>query len=333
MLLFLLIKINLFLFYTKYMFLLDICLYLFCFLVLWVGAGFIISSVDRLSKRLKISSFALSFFVLGLLTSIPELAVGLTAMADYKPDIFFGNLIGGSIVIFLLILPVLAIFGNGIKLNSQLSDKNLIFSFLVIVSPLIALIDQKISFIEGISFVVLYGVLFYFIESSKGVFDNNHTNVLHTRSYSYFDILKILFGVVLVFISSNLIVGKTIFFAESLNIPVFYISLIIVSLGTNLPEISIVLRSVIYRKKDIAFGDYLGSASANTLLFGLFTLLYSQPLEAKQNFLPVLLLFSFSLGLFYFFSRSKRDISRKEGFFLLGIYILFQIFELSRLIT
>ena len=47
---------------------------------LWIGAGLIVSSTEKLSHRLKLSSFLVSFFLLGFATSVPEIAVGITAV-------------------------------------------------------------------------------------------------------------------------------------------------------------------------------------------------------------------------------------------------------------
>ena len=84
-------------------------------------------SVDRLAHKLHLSSFAVSFFLLGILTSVPEISVGVNSLIERKPEIFVGNLIGGIIVIFLLIIPVLAVFGNGVKLTHQMSRDHLVF--------------------------------------------------------------------------------------------------------------------------------------------------------------------------------------------------------------
>ncbi len=301
--------------------------FLLSFFAILVGANLIVKSIDRFSHKLKLSSFAVSFFLLGILTSIPEFAVGLTAVSEGKPEIFAGNLIGGVAVIFFFIIPILAIFGNGIRLNTQLNNKNLIFSFLAMMAPLFVIYDMRITNVEGILLIFAYLFLFYLIEKDKGVFDGKNTQILNTHSYSFTDILKILLGVGLVFVSSNIIVQETIVFAQKLNVSTFYISLIALSIGTNLPEISLAVRSIISRKKDIAFGDYIGSAAANTFLFGLFTLITKGEVVTSTNFIKTFLLIGFGLLMFYYFTRSKRDISRKEGMMLLAFYAVFIIVE------
>src|SRR3989338_7653254 len=103
----------------------NISYFIFALMVLWLGSGLIVYSLDNIARRLEISAFAVSFFVLGFLTSLPEIAVGINAILDKTPEIFVGNLLGGQIIIFLLIIPMLAILGNGVILSHQLTASKL----------------------------------------------------------------------------------------------------------------------------------------------------------------------------------------------------------------
>lgn len=312
------------------MLLLNLVLYGLAFYLIWLGSGLIINSVSKLSERLKLPSFAVSFLLLGLLTSTPEFSVGLQSIADNDPEIFVGNLIGGIAVLFLLVIPALAIFGKGINLRHELDKPTLAFALLTILTPSVVVVDGKVSMLEGVMLVFLYGVLAFLVQRKNGLFDKSNSRLLNAKSYSHKDVLKIILGIALVFLSSSIIVDKTVYFADIFNISTFYIGLIIVSLGTNIPEISIALRSVVEGKKDIAMGDYLGSAAANTLLFGIFTILNGGEVIIVDNFLVTLLFIAFALSVFYFLSYRKKYISRTNGFMLLGVYVLFVFFELVR---
>src|SRR3990167_10571138 len=142
-----------------YLMIVQLLLYIVSFLLIWYSAGLIVTSVDRLAHKLNLSAFAVSFFLLGILTSVPELSVGINSLIERKPEIFVGNLIGGIIVIFLLIIPVLAVFGNGVKLTHQMSRDHLVFALFVIVIPSIFTLDGSISQVEGLLSVFLYAVL------------------------------------------------------------------------------------------------------------------------------------------------------------------------------
>jgi cation:H+ antiporter len=307
----------------------SLILYILSFGAIWFGAGLIIKSVDKIARKLRLSSFAVSFFVLGLLTSIPETAVSINAVIDHKPEIFVGTLLGGIVVIFLFIIPLLAILGKGVKLNHDLDNKNLIGLLAVIAAPGLVVIDHKVTNLEGILLILAYVIIFYFIQRKHGVLEENNTEILSTKSYSFLDLAKVAAGIGIVFVSSRFIVDQTLSFADILGIPAFYISIIVLSLGANIPEISIAVRAIISGKKDIAFGDYLGSAAANALLFGIFTLVNDGEVFTFDSFIITFVFIVSGLGLFYNFAQSKEDISKKEGLILLGIYIIFVLFEIG----
>ncbi|KXK10424.1 MAG: putative calcium/sodium:proton antiporter [Microgenomates bacterium OLB23] len=101
----------------------NIVIYIISFIAIWYGAGLIIASITKFSTRLKLSPFTFSFVFLGILTSIPEFSVGLQAVVNGDPEIFVGNLLGGVVALFLLVIPLLAIFGKGISLKHELNKK------------------------------------------------------------------------------------------------------------------------------------------------------------------------------------------------------------------
>src|SRR3989338_3302472 len=88
--------------------------------MVWVASGLVVNGVEKFSRDTRISTFAMSFLILGVLTSLTEISVGLNAVIDEKPSVFAGNLIGGSFVILLLIVPLLAIFSGGVMLKHRL---------------------------------------------------------------------------------------------------------------------------------------------------------------------------------------------------------------------
>lgn len=312
------------------MILINLLLYIISFIAIWLGAGLIISATSKFSKKLKLSPFAFSFVFLGILTSTPEFSVGLQAVANHDAEIFVGNLLGGIVVLFLVVIPLLAIVGNGISLKHELDNKMLLATMGVIVAPSLFILDKKVTNLEGVVLIALYLVLIFFIQKRNGIFNKENEQLLNAKSYSYMDILKILLGAGIVFVASSLIVDKTLYFAEILSISAFYISLIVVSLGTNLPELTLAIRSVISGKKELAMGDHIGSAAVNTFLFGLFTILHNGEVLTISNFLVTFIFIATALIVFYFFFRTRNFISRRNGLVLFCIYILFVALELLR---
>ena len=123
----------------------QILVYVLAFAGVWIGSGLAIKSVEKLARFLNISSFMVSFVVLGLFTSIGELSVGINALIEQDPEIYVGGLIGASIVLFLLITPLLVVMGKSIRINEKFRGFNLLASLLVVALPAILVMDGKIS--------------------------------------------------------------------------------------------------------------------------------------------------------------------------------------------
>jgi len=305
----------------------HILFYFLAFLLLWYCSGIIVDSVGRLATKLKLSSFAVSFFVLGILTSIPEFSVGLNSIINKTPDIFVGNLLGAVIVLFLFVIPLLAIFGNGVSAPRKFQHAQMVFILAVIAMPSLLTIDQTVSRGEAIAMIVVYFLLFLFFSVQEEITSKLQDHSKHTGRFGFVHALKFLFGAVLLIIGGWQIVEATTRISQELHIASFFVSLLLVALGTNLPEISIIIRSVLASKKSIALGDYLGSASANTLLFGLFSLIHGETIRLPNHILQRFFFIMIGLVLFFFFSKTKHTLSRREGLFLLGLYVCFFVGE------
>ncbi len=311
----------------------NFILYIFSFIIIWLGAGYIVNSVEKVSKKLNISTFTVSFFILGVLTSAPEVAVGIGSLIENKPEIFIGNLIGGVIIIMFLIIPILSIFSKGISVSNSVSNNILLYILLFSLLPSFFLINASLKRVDGVLIILFYVILYLILRKKNNLLTKDSVKIMAKKEYSLFDLLLMIFGVGMVFISSNFIVNQTIAYSNLFNIPELYISLIVLSLGTNLPELSIAIRSIVSGKKDIAFGNYLGSIAANILIFGIITAIGGDISISNNNFFYTFFILFIGSIMFYFFSRSGKKISVKEGYLLLLVYIVFIIFEVSKIIN
>ena len=307
----------------------QISIYVLSFICVWVGAGFVVSSVSKLAHQLRLPPFLISFFLLGNLTSLPEIAIGINSIVTNDPVIYAGNLIGGVLVIFFGIIPLLAMVNGGVKMPKSLHRNEILLTLFVVFAPSLLIADQRFTPFEGILMILIYSLLFLFLSQKISLFDKLKHSLHKKKKTEVQDIILIVIGVILLFLASHQIVESTLYFAEVFTIPTFILSLVVVSIGTNIPELSIVFRSVFQKKQEIALADYLGSASANTLLFGVFTLIYGKTVVLPNHFWQRFTLLVLGLFLFYFFSRSRNTISRIEAAVLLIIYCVFVWMELS----
>lgn len=301
-------------------------LFTFSFVLLWIGSGLAVHAITKISYSLRMSSFFVSFFVMGLFTSITEIMVGINAVISNQPEIFVGNLVGSSIVVFLLVVPLLAVFGNGVNLNHSFRFKDLVTATLVVGFPALLTLDNRITLVDVLICLILYAY-FVFIQEKNNQTLSKLVMVKFTRSTIYVNLAKILIAIVLVFFASSILVQQTSVLANLFGASQYIISILVISIGTNIPELSIAIRAVLARKKDIAFGNYLGSATLNTLELSLLGLISAKPIAALGSNFSVIAFLS-GLIVFLYFAKSQKTISRIEGFVLLFFYLLFLVFEL-----
>lgn len=305
----------------------DLIITVLALIAMWFSASTIIGAVESISHKLNLSTFAVSFFVLGLLTSLPEISVGINATLERKPEIFTGDLIGGSLVLFILIIPILAVLGNGVKLSNHLGSGKLLFALTTIGLPAVFVTDGKLTAFEAVTLLLLYGGALFVIEKQKGIIERIRDRITDGKLDYVVLILQVLAGAAILFYAGSVLVDKTILFAGVLGVTPYLIGLLGLSVGTNTPELTLAIRAVISGKKDVAIGDYIGSAAANTLILGILTIV-NGGVTVTNHFFQTMLFTVLGLGFFYYFTRSKNDVSRTEGFALLFLYLSFILAEM-----
>lgn len=125
---------------------------------IYFGADFTVSSLESIATDLSIPKAIVALTLLSLGTTLPELAVNISAIRQGKAEMAIGNILG-SCIFNSLAIPAIASFWGSISVTPDL----LRFSLPVMAACglLFYLLtqDKKISIWEGLMFICLY-VLF-----------------------------------------------------------------------------------------------------------------------------------------------------------------------------
>lgn len=319
--------------------LLHLLLFVFSLMIIWVLSGKLIEATDRVAKRYNKPGFAVAFFVLGFLTSISEFSVAFNSTLEGVPQISAGNLVGASIVIFLLIIPLLAVCCKQIALDHALRPSNLAFALVLIGLPTLFMLDGVVGPMDAWVSMALYATFIYRISKKRPLDETVQTAIGEVESEltarrraTAIDGVYIFIGALLIFFAGKMLVQESIYFTNLLGVPVSIAGLIVLSIGTNVPELTIAVRSAFGGKCEIAFGDYLGSAVTNTIIFALIGLANPSFKVVPSEFALSSMVLIPGLLLFWWFSRSKNDINRHEGIALLALYVVFLITQVVNLL-
>lgn len=299
--------------------------------IVWFFADVLIDAVSRISRRYCKSGFFTAFFVLGFLTSISEISVAVNAKLAGVPGVSAGNLIGASFVLLLFIVPMLAIIGKGIRLNEAISRRTLAIMLAAIALPALVVMDGDVTRSEGLLALLAYGTVAYALYRRRAPImacePMEEEKSGKTRAMLG-DIGRVVIGGIAIFAAAHFLVEQAVYFAGALSVPNSLIGLLMLSLGTNVPEIVIAFRSIFRGRSDIAFGDYLGSAAMNTFIFGLLAALAGSFIVEASEFIMTSVLLVAGLVTLWLFARSQFRISRKEGIILILFYAAFFLLQL-----
>jgi cation:H+ antiporter len=292
------------------------------FTILGLAADIVVNNVRSIATALKLKLFALGI-VLGIFTTLPELSVGINASLEGAGSISVGNIMGGVIVLIGLILGTSLILNK--KIGTEETLKMLFPASLVILSPFLFGIDGKLGIIDGLSMITLYvGLIFYLYHINRDRRMDSGLVVVDKGKIGKSIVLAI-FGVIIVMLSSHWIVEITLDLLDKIQISELFIGLILFSLGTNLPEISITLTAWRKKNSELSLSHLVSSAFTNILILGFLTVL--KPITFSTDIIYyVLVFFVFLIILLLFiFAKSDKSLSRREGGILFLIYVIFII--------
>jgi len=313
-------------------------IFLFSFLLV-KATDILLINLKSLTSRTRIRAFAISGLIVALGTSLPELFVGVTSALRGTPNLSLGNVIGANIANLSLVIGGAALIGGTVWVQGEFLRQDAFWAFLAGAAPMILLFDKQLSRLDGVILLALYG--FYqaivFSEQKKTAtvgeeegFVQRLIRRLNHRGTRR-EIGWIFLGLAVLLFSADMIVHLAKLIAVALNIPILLVGLILISLGTCLPEFAFGVKAIRQNQPQMVFGNLAGSIVANAnLILGLVVLISPIKIQAFAQYLLATMGFVVVFGAFYFFTRTKHRLERWEGGFLIGFYLAFVLSEFLR---
>ncbi|MBU0618713.1 sodium:calcium antiporter [Patescibacteria group bacterium] len=313
---------------------------IFSFSILLIkGTELTILGLKHLAKATGLERFALTSFLLALATSIPELFVGVVAALEGRPGLALGNVIGSNIANISLVAGGAVLIGGTIGVVGEFLKKDIFSVFLAGALPMILLLDNSLSRVDGLILLFIYGAYNWGILNGRKRKIGLENEVWLRRFLRHLgkekagqSIASMFLGMALLLFSAEMLVKVAQNLALDMKMPVFLIGLFVVAIGTSLPELSFEIGAIRRKQVGMMFGDLLGSVVANsTLILGIVSLI--NPIYLTNGLEPYLLatvFFAAIFALFWYFVRTKRKLERWEGVVLILVYLAFAWLEFRR---
>ena len=316
----------------------DVLLFIAGIVLVVSGAEWLINGSVAIAKRSGLSEYVIGATIVGIGTSMPELAVSFFAALRGNPDIAIGNVVGSNMANTCLILGITAVI-SPIVLTRQNMRRDIPITFFV--SLLLAafamdvlLFGSEVNLIsrpEAIVLLILFGIYMWlnFKMDQKSGTDLADAGDKETeKPAGQMSIAKavmlILAGLTSLVIGGNFFVESGTRIALKLGVSESLIAIAMMAVGTSLPELATCVIAAVKKNNQLALGNILGSNVANILLIlGVSGTLTPLSINA-QSFLSAMLLPA-SIFLLWLASApwSRKTLGRLGGTVMLAAYVIY----------
>jgi len=288
---------------------------------LWLGTELTVGGALAIARRHQLSEFFVGLVILSIGSDLPEIAVAVDAgikglMGKDASGVVVGASIGSVVaqmgfvlglagMISYLTLPRIFVLKHGAVL---LAATVLLF--------LMAL-DGTVTRIEGLILVAGYTIYVIALMNGENI-PEEEPEQLAGGGYKSWILLAVGLGAVIW--SSEVTVTSVVNIAHSFEISEALISVLIIGLGTSLPELSISISAILKKKTQMSVGNIIGSNILDTLLpIGIAALISGVTFERQLLYFDIpfiLVLTLVVLGFFY----KRRGVTRPEAIVILSLY-------------
>ena len=329
-------------------------LFLLGLVLLALGGDSIVKGAAGLAQRFGLTPFTTGLMLVGVATSLPELAVNATAIMHGQGELALGNAVGSNVANIGLTLGAAALAAPIVVRWRALSPL-----LLVLVAGTIAVLglgaDGTLSRVEGMVLLLAFVAMFAFAmarsHAEAAEVREEIAAYAQTSTLLAQNLIRFVLGAVLLWLGSAFIVGGTgvhVFgldlsdagaaaLGKTLGLSPVLTGLLPVAIGTALPEVAAAIAAARRGQGDMVMGHVIGASVFNILVVvggmaACGSLALPMTLMGPGQFaLPLgyelLAALAFALML-YPVLRGDLRVSRGEGGVLLVAYLAWLVFEL-----
>ncbi len=310
-----------------------IVLLLVGFVLLLKGADFFVEGSSSVAKALKVPSIIIGLTIVAMGTSLPELAVSVTASLSNNNALAVSNVVGSNLFNLMVVLGASA-FMNPIIVGKDTIKKDYPFSVACAILLLIlGVIGMELGTVDGIVLLVIFiaFILYQVLSALKARKVNNfESEVLEEVDEIkeiplWLSLIYIVGGAVAIKFGGDFVVNSAVAIATAAGLSQTLIGLTIVALGTSLPELA---TSVVAAKKgelDMAVGNVVGSNVFNILMILGVAASLSPVSFLQENIIDIAILLVFSV-ITWVLCWTKGKLGKKEGILMMALYVGYVVY-------
>jgi len=298
---------------------------------LWLGTELTIGSAMAVARRHQLSEFFVGLVILSIGSDLPEIAVAVDAgvkglLGLDASGVVVGTSIGSVVAQIGFVLGVAGVI-TYLTLPRQFVLRHGAVLLGATVLLFIVAVDGRVSRLEGILLVSVYAAYVLALMNGANVPDQQPKALAGGGVRSW---LALIAGLAIVIGSSEIAVNSVVRIAHDLQISEAVISVLVIGLGTSLPELSISISAILKNRTRLSVGNIVGSNILDTLLpIGLAAMISELTFDRQLLVFDLPYIFVLTTIVLAFFI-TRRGMSRPEGLITLALYGVYVAVKLAQ---
>jgi cation:H+ antiporter len=276
-----------------------------------LGANWLVRGCTSLAQRFGVSEFIVSFLIIGIGTSLPELMVAILGGARDMGTLVLANTVSSNIFNTLGILGVGALL-YPIVLQGHKYISDMIFMCIAGVALTVMIFLGPIGFWEGL---ILLGLFFAYLMWSWRNRQSHRRPPKRAIYSSLKTLLLIVSGIFAIVFAGDYFMNALQLIIADYNLSQTLAGILIVAPGTSIPELLVTIIASFRKQPQIAVGNIIGSSFVNiVLIVAVGALISDLDVTAHLKYLDIwVMLGAFALLCFNLLRGRNGGISRKWG--------------------
>lgn len=238
-------------------------------LLLALGGDSMVKGAAGLAQRIGASPFTAGLVVVAFGTSVPELAVNARALWVGQPALALGNAVGSNVANIGLTFALAALAAPFAVRWRALSPMLLALLAGTVLAIVLSL-DGRLSRIDGLvllaGFVVAMAACFARGRDPDPAVHEALAGHARTSTHGVQNLLRVAVAAGLLFFGAKYVVTGALPFADALGFEPLLAGLVIVAIGTALPEAAAAIAAARRGQGDIVAGHVIGASLFNLLV-------------------------------------------------------------------
>lgn len=312
---------------------LSIILLIVGFVVLILGADWLVDGATSVGIRAKLSPLIIGLTIVAFGTSLPELIINIFSCARGSSGLAIGNIVGSNIMNILLILGVAAVI-YPIDVSKISIRRDIPAGFIATVMLTLMANDffigdsHSIIWTEGLVLLVLAAGYLYLtmVQNDK---PSNEVEAVQIPMPWGKTILFLILGIAGLYLGGELVSENAQSLAKAWGMSESMIGLTIVAIATSLPELITSIVAACKKNAGIAIGNVMGSNILNIfVVLGVSSLITPLQFDAQMNRTLIFLFGAQFLMFLFVFTGKGRKLSRVEGMLMLVAFAVFMTYTI-----